>query len=130
MNTTTTRRQQATADLARAREAIDTMFDRHDELTAACELAVTRPLPGEGGDIVRYANKLLAHAATVAAARDALAAAAAVAADHRTKSLLATDLGTTTRTLFPRSSSPGDLPHRTGLMPGQYPNNHPTNIAH
>lgn len=97
------RRRAATAQHERAIGAINAVFDRVAELSAARErLTALAGQPGEP-DPLRDAESLLHAAEQVAAALDAVRRAATAAAEHRSRGELAADIGTRPASLFPRT---------------------------
>ena len=99
---TAAQRHAATQHHALAIAAINQLFDKVDDLTAARDrLNGIEPL-GPKGDLIRDAEALLAHAALLNEALRQLRAVALTAAQHRNRSDLATDIGTKSALLFPR----------------------------
>lgn len=98
-------------------EAINTMFDRADDLAAARDrLAGDRPL-GPDDDLIRDVEDLLAGAAQLSDALRMVREAAATASAHRPRRDLAADLGTKVSSLFPRAhdaAAPVRSPASTG----------------
>ncbi len=94
------RRHAATERYARAAAAINAVFDRADELRAATAAVVAAH--SSAGDPVQGARAMLEAAACVETALERLRSAAKAAAAFRTKSDLASDIGTRISLLFPR----------------------------
>jgi hypothetical protein len=86
---------------------INEMFDRLDDLTAGRDRLTRMSSREADGDPIEDVEALLEHAGRLAAAVDALCAAALAASAHRPRDELATDVGTKTR-VFPQPS-PGSL---------------------
>lgn len=83
-------------------EAINTMFDRADDLGAARDrLAGISPL-GPDDDLIRDVDDILTTAAQLSDALRMLREAACAASAHRPRRDLAADLGTKVSSLFPR----------------------------
>lgn len=95
-------RRAATEQHELAIAAINEMFDKADELTAARDrLTGIGPLDADD-DPIRDAETVLACAGQLHDALVQLRAAAVGAAEHRNRSDLAADLGTKPTVLFPR----------------------------
>ena len=100
------RRLAATQAHQQAIATINEMFDRLDELTAARDRLTGIAPRQPDDDPIQDAELLLDHARRLAGALEALRAAALAAADHRTRSELAADIGTKNNVLFPRQGAP------------------------
>lgn len=100
------RRLAATQAHQQAIATINEMFDRLDELTAARNRLTDVAPRNPETDPLQDAELLLHHAGRLAAALEALRAAALAAAEHRPRSELAADIGTKNNILFPRQASP------------------------
>ena len=99
---TADRRAAATAQHERAIAAISALFDRVENLRAARErFAGIEPLAPDD-DPIRDGEALIGLAEQLAAALGKVREAADAAAEYRTRSELASDLGTRTAALFPR----------------------------
>ena len=118
----TAQRRAATEQHQLAIAAINTMFDRADELAAARDrLTGVKPL-GDADDPIRDAETLLAHAGQLAAALEQLRCAASAAAEYRTRTDLAADLGTKHAVLFPKPArSSEDVPTTVEPSPATPP---------
>lgn len=111
-------RQAATEQHQQAIATINAMFDQLDELRTARErLTGLAPL-GPDDDPLRDAETLLQHATQLNTALDELRTAAIAAAEHRTRSDLAADIGTKTNALFPRPARRPSGPVRLTTTPG------------
>ena len=100
------RRRAATLAHQRAIATINEMFDRLDELAAARERLTSIAQRPSEADPIQDAELLLDHARRLAGTLEALRAAAKAAAEHRSRSELAADIGTKTNVLFRRQGAP------------------------
>ena len=100
------RRRAATEQYARGIDAINAVFDRLDELTAARErVAAVAAGGGDGDDPVRSAEAILDAAGLVSEALAALRQAGAGAVEYRSRAEISGDVGTRPTLLFPRPSA-------------------------
>jgi hypothetical protein len=106
-STTLDRRQAATARYAIAAAAINTVFDRCDELRDYLARLSDTAL---GADPLRAAVDVVQLAERLAGSLEAVITAAADASEHRSKGDLANDLGTRLGLLFPRARTSDDEP--------------------
>jgi hypothetical protein len=98
--------------------AINEMFDKVDELTAARERLTGIKPCGPHDDPIRDAETLLAHAALLNEALHQLRVAALAAAEHRNRNDLAADIGTKSAVLFPRPTRHPNVPSQLIAVPG------------
>lgn len=97
--TTDDKRQAATAQFTRANDAINTVFDRADELR---ETLRGVSAAAASADLVRAARDVLDRLGPLSEGLAGLRAAAEGASNYRTKADLASDIDTKIPLLFPR----------------------------
>jgi len=95
---TPTARQAATAHLQQAGEAINTMFDRQDDVAA--KLAEIAEIAASYSNVFTRTQQVVAKATELATQLEELRDAANAASEHRAKRDLAKDLGSSPTVVF------------------------------